>query len=113
MAKGLYIVQPALSAEEWAEGRTEEGITFLDVAGEVGYSRFPGPWLMVERRHAMAATCLHGQPFGFTREDVERLRIFTSTLMSKQEAPGTGGSSIARGLDSLADRIEALLPPEE
>lgn len=45
-----------------------------------------------EMRHGIAAYALHGQPFGFTWADVDELR------------------SEAR-FDSLADRIEALLPP--
>ena len=48
-------------------------------------------------RHALAALSLYKQPFGFTREDVEHLR----------------GGFHAHDFTSLADRIEALLPPED
>lgn len=47
--------------------------------------------------HALAALCLHGQPFGFTWEDVRVLREQFHVNL----------------LQDLADRIAALLPPEE
>lgn len=57
---------------------------------------------IVPRRHwhALAALCLHEQPFGFTRDDVAMIR----------------GEAADRGVhgaewSNLADRIEALLPP--
>ena len=50
--------------------------------------------------HGVAATLLYGQPFGFTRKDVRFLRTMVSIYRSAPQ------------LESLADRIEALLPPE-
>jgi hypothetical protein len=55
-----------------------------------------------ELRHALAALCLYGEPYGFTREDVEFLG-----MMAQASDPMFG--NFAR---SLADRIAALLPPE-
>lgn len=54
-------------------------------------------------RHALAALALHGQIFGFTREDVQILR--TIELEYIQGGPFS--------LTSMADRIEALLPPAD
>lgn len=56
-----------------------------------------------------AALALHNQPFGFTREDVNWLRTITeyteySTHMDEEQIKRT---------EFLADRIEALLPPEK
>lgn len=51
-------------------------------------------------RHALAALCLHGQPFGFTQEDVD------AVLVAADEAD-------MDELQSVADRIEALLPPRK
>jgi len=48
-------------------------------------------------RHATAAILLHDQPFGFTREDVEYLRA----------------GCMGHYNNDLANRIEALLPPED
>lgn len=51
----------------------------------------------VVRRHAIAALALHGQPFGFTRADLEWL----------------DGCGLADdGYASLRERIADLLPPE-
>ena len=60
-----------------------------------------------DRRHALAALALRDQPFGFTHADVTCLRSFLA-----QSDPGTqAGIAMNERLYSLADRIEALLPP--
>ena len=59
-----------------------------------------------DARHALSAFCLHNQPFGFTREDVESLRI----AAEEWEQAGDMGHYWANG---LANRIEALLPPKQ
>ena len=69
-------------------------------------------------RHALAALCLHEQPFGFTREDVEVLRVAAPQHGEGCSAtdlwPGPCDCGIEEGLlNSMADRIEALLPPDE
>ena len=61
-------------------------------------------------RHALAALCLHEQLFGFTRGDVVSLRETAGFYtMVADGAPGVRNS----WADDLADRIEALLPPDE
>jgi len=63
-----------------------------------------------ERRHALAALCLHGQPWGFTRDDVQALRDMPPIPW---RYGGEGGvEAVEVWLNDLADRIEALLPPE-
>ncbi len=53
-------------------------------------------------RAALAAFALAKQPFGFTREDVAALRA---------AAEAVEDTGIARSLQNLASRVEALLPP--
>lgn len=62
---GVTEMKPALTAEEWTEWR-EKG--WLPTYSELG-SKY---------RHGCAALCLEEQPFGFTREDVEKLRAMAS-----------------------------------
>ena len=56
-------------------------------------------------RAALAAFALHAQPFGFTREDAAAVRRAAEAVQG-----GTTGLD-AELLESLAARIEALLPP--
>lgn len=58
-----------------------------------------------KRAHGLAASCLYGQPFGFTRYDVMVLRG-----VSCLDGPFR---TCHAELNDLADRIEALLPPSE
>jgi len=99
------MIESALTAEEWAglEFKFDNGDSVR--VGNRGLQLWDGEdqtfqWLGYEE-HKLAALALYGQPFGFTREDVE----------------------ILRGLDRYSDvyderlygfisRIEALLPPE-
>ena len=113
---GLVKIKPALTAGEWARTRggratgeawrESAGVEFYvhDHANQPGLlvvGAFPGRSVSIEPVifHALAAKCLHGQPFGFTREDVDNL---DATM---------GPASPA--LHELARRIEALLPPED
>lgn len=97
-------MKPALSAEEWAKAN---GRGILDMAmdsGDVAWeivNDFPHS-CAGNSRHALAALCLHGQPFGFTREDVRALWC----IATNEDGP------IDTWLESLIARIEALLPPE-
>ena len=87
-------MKPALTPEEWAK--------VLD-SGWCG-------WMLKElSNHGAAAKLLHEQPFGFTREDVELLR---ETVPTDVDQLGYA-YEIQSYLHDLADRIAALLPPEE
>ena len=124
-------IGPALTPEEWAKRRKDVGPEHVSLAPlEPGLDPWGEPWpddpdpileigdggdtgsaQKPEIFHAIAALCLRGQPFGFTRDDVALIRELRAPLMSLKESDR--GSSLARGLASLADRIEALLPPEK
>lgn len=58
--------------------------------------------------HGTAALLLHGQPFGFTWEDVDTLRYEAESEWLGVSSPNPGDI-----LSSIADRIGALLPPRE
>lgn len=60
-----------------------------------------------EDRSVLAALALYKQPFGFTREDVAKLR----SLAAFMDMVPLKGASIEE-IRSIAVRIEALLPPE-
>lgn len=103
-------IKPALSAEEWKwsgfrpKRWPDEFEPYIAHTGDevvvVPRPAAVGP----EQRHVLAALCLHGQPFGFTREDVE---IVTSGALMFRD-----GTDSRIDLLALADRIESLLPPE-
>lgn len=59
-------------------------------------------------QHRIAALALYGQPFGFTRADVELLWDAANT---DDVAHLGGGQSYRSPLHDLAARVEALLPP--
>jgi len=99
--------EPALSDAEWVF--VDNG---LPAAGEldqvedqvwVEYS-VAGKKRKTNRRHALAALCLRGQSFGFSSKDVGALR---------RELEYNHGIREVETLQSLVDRIGALLPPEE
>ena len=113
-------VKPALTAEEWEEGRMgdDRALVVTDTqarwdfnlalrnGGEaiVTYADdfYYGSAFQGEERHGLAALCLHNQPFGFTREDVEMLL-----------EPSLSPEGQMEEREDLARRIEALLPPED
>ena len=82
-------MKPALSREEWE--RIEDGSNLVEY---------------LESSHAIAAVHLHNQPFGFTREMVDKLR----QAADDPEAHYYADLEIN---DIVADIIEALLPPED
>lgn len=81
-------MKAALSPEEWATGTDMD----FDYA------------LKHRHRHGIAARLLYGQPFGFTHRDVRLIRDAAARSDYPEQFK-------ALHLD-LADRIEALLPPE-
>jgi hypothetical protein len=103
-------IKPALTAEEWERGEAFRGDHILE-----GYSDGSGigitePYetfgvVPPEAFHAVAAWCLHNQIFGFTRGDVQFLREIRKDHEARRYVN-------AEEAEDLADRIEALLPPE-
>lgn len=92
------MIEPALTAEEWAEmlrrpSRVANGIEESAQTGDF---------------HGAAALALYGQPFGFTREDMEMLeQIQDFVYVASVTRP-----ELRAWAKGMADRIEALLPPE-
>ncbi len=94
-------LKPAMDPEMWAQFLAGDNayVRFGHSHGLIGIRCHGGqwdPWVA----SSLAAMCLHEQPFGFTREDVVRLRAMVK---------------IPEGYNpfhDIADRIEALLPPE-
>lgn len=96
--------EPALTAEEWglwlSEGSYEiDGMLFRKDGDVV----FPS-------EHGLAAAFLYGEPFGFTRGDVRYLRACADIV---GEVQGGHYHTEEGELHRIADRIEALLPPED
>lgn len=118
-------VRPALTPEEWAH-RPEpmyerNGVWAYAPAGHgfvVGFEGEVGIGVGAEDPHAIAALALHGQPFGFTWEDVSRNREAATRhrrLAKGCKLPHERDRHMekAEGYDSTAARIAALLPPRE
>ena len=93
-------MKAALTAEEWAKASLGNGDFRLgwDDQGTAD-------------RHAVAAVCLHAQPFGFTREMAEAIRELVQRLGNVD--PDLGHVFMVGEALEAADRIEALLPPED
>lgn len=107
-------LQPALTAKQWADSypfgstlKFDKDEALLDTTG--------GEWGDVSiPRHALAALCLHGQPFGFAWKDVWELHSIAASIRTESDA----GLSLpvltladAETLERVASRIQALLPP--
>lgn len=93
-------MKPALTVEEWAD---PDKFSYSNIACRT--VEVAGGWY----GHAIAALCLHEQPFGFTREDVTLLR----EVAAEGDVGGSrGDTEMIAGFESLIARIEALLPPE-
>ena len=108
-------MKPALTAEEWAKVREPLVVEWAQ--------DLPPKRLDQEFRHGLAARCLHEQEFGFTREDVDRHRATLPDTMPKH--PSHHETILAYNTlvewinsrvawrNSMADRLEVLLPPEQ
>lgn len=94
-------VAPAMTADEWEWQFSERNVSVTARMREAVEAGAAG------HRHALAALALFGQPFGFTRKDVEFLRA----VASDYETP-RGYGDVGETLLILAARIESLFPPE-
>lgn len=95
-------IRLAAKGREWKNWLHEGPTPGPTLVGEL-------PYIGSEDKHLVAALCLHGQPFGFTWEDVEGLRSVAAYLAHMK---ATDGVIDADGVLSIAARIEALLPPK-
>ena len=93
-------IKPALTPEEWAEAADQRALQAVLESASAEVDAWNPP-----SRHGLAALTLHGQPFGFTWEDVDRVRSVAE--------PDSDWYREDEWLVSLADRIAALLPPRE
>ncbi len=85
---------PALTATEWRDW----------LSPEFAHISIPTQAIHLDR-HALAALCLVGQPFGFTHEDINLLHrlVLVAATLSRDDFLAA---------DGLAGRIKALLPPQ-
>jgi len=95
-------MKPALTREEWEV--------------EQSFPLSPGDWVEYfydtpEDLHALAARCLHNQPFGFAHWMVSWMLTRSWGAVPRKIQDGMRTEA---DVDKyIADRIEALLPPEE
>ena len=122
-------LKPALTPEEWASREfTDENNHMWDetdvtkssdgmvaLRGRDDYYS-PGFTAYLERTHALAALCLHEQPFGFTRKDVRFLDDLSphelGCALDGDRPCDCDAVTHQRHITDLANRIDALLPPE-
>jgi hypothetical protein len=107
-------IKPALTPEEWTAVLNDDrppADSWASLSSFMGEGKrqfvFNEEYFVEDdARHSIAALALHEQPFGFTHEDVDALREEADDEWSGVREPNRG--TILR---SVADRIEALLPP--
>jgi len=123
-----------MSAELWKEWMENRCLQFanpdLPIADVDGWLSVLGEWehkLDSGDRHALGAVCLHQQPYGFTHDDPYILREVAETIDKLCDGPKMVGIARIKSemgeevsvyyyvehLQRLADRIEALLPPNQ
>lgn len=121
--------EPALTREEWARLEFFDGFTRYDAqfSHRLTMRMEDRSYVGIDaRRHALAALCLHGQPFGFTHADVVSLRALAREFEDEARVSERTGADDAEGiwrknadacrrradeLTSIAGRLAALLPP--
>lgn len=111
-------ITPALTPDEWANSAAARGDETLTAHM---HRDWPGGMIVTVGRHAVqipdeafhavAALCLHGQKFGFTRADVALVRGAAEEFEFRSDPDFPLQSGNVRFL-ALADKLAALLPPE-
>lgn len=115
-------IPPALTDDEWKHGKYRGNDLLIDreTDGAVGiWGSYEGGIQSPHQLQAIAALCLYDQMFGFTQQDVDWLLAGVS--WSEREAAKMAHDPIAFRSwklqasinQSLADRLQALLPPPE
>ena len=94
-------MKPAMTREEWEHWEELIQMEMYDEARDDAVENLCANWGNPQQ---IAAKCLHGQPFGFTREDVKLIRDAAKFIAVRSESAY---------FESIADRIEALLPPKQ
>lgn len=116
-------IEPALTPEGWERFGADRPGGFVEKFRDLFVGRptrnmafkVKGETVQVielEEAHAIAAIALYGQPFGFTREMAQALRDMHEA--APEGVATTRQWEAIKGdlLLAVADRIEALLPPE-
>ena len=105
-------MNPALTAAEW---RAQLGASNVDSHSPSLRERLALASYSADRTrkltltpHGLSALCLHGEAHGFTRQDVANHRTCARSLPHAAVY-----RNLAEWHHSMADRIEALLPPEK
>lgn len=100
---------PALSPEEWIQYGDD-----LQIMADWAADKRPfGPtrrFTFEEKRHAVAAIALHGQPFGFTHDEEALLEEQARFYEHRGFA---GDSELAGRIRRLLKKISTLLPPRD
>ena len=91
-------VKNALTGEDWAEVMASDYPAHEHIYGHP-----------TDDPYRMAALCLHDQPFGFTREMVDAVRVLDSLNAMKWDEV----KALWVLVRQMTDHVEALLPPEE
>jgi hypothetical protein len=117
------MIEPALTPEEWADesglGACEREDCYLyrarglnGVVVCTGANAATNATLVPAGPscHALAALCLHGQPFGLTWDHVDALRACADDSESEWNEPRPHWIGVTR---AAADLIAALLPPRK
>ena len=92
-------IEPALTTEEWKWALKSD--SYMSNGGFSTWLTANMPTAHGEySAHEIAALALYGQLFGFTREEANHLRYVAEQTDWK-------------GLQSIVEKIEALLPPEK
>lgn len=97
---------PALSPAEWQRRIVDRPPYAITLRGGVLQVHGVGTTITIpqELRAPISALCLDGQGFGFSRVDVEVLRLFARH--------GNPSHPARQHIAEIADRIASLLPPE-
>ena len=109
-------IQPALSEQEWAAALAHRYGTADYAQGITEYAIRAVQHISGDekrRPHVVAALCLHGEPFGFTWEDVATIRANCDGFQYVARTTGANLDGEVDKLLNIADRIAALLPPRE
>lgn len=109
-------MKPALMADEWKT--LERGGAYIRDDGKLGIlGRTPESVFEGETRHTLAALALHGESFGFTRNDAEALEflfIVAASCLANHAVnfSPAAAEKIIQAKDAIA-RLDALLAPED
>ena len=127
------MIKPALTPKEWKARMLPRdmwgGETLIQVTDQLSLAIdkvsaetvlfIEADWEPLDKPHGWAAAVLHGQPFGFTWADVTALEDALSSILAAANEYNVGAEDHGEtdreyaAVESVRDRIAALLPPRE